>query len=64
MKPERRTFFERTTDQLLNRVPRPAVFAKFENGRLLTGTRSTHRNPWAIRWNKMFTLKVRERLTR
>lgn len=55
---ERRTYFERVSDKLLDNVPRPKKFGMLVDGRFVRGTRSTHRNPWARRWWKVLHLKT------
>ena len=54
----RNSHFERVTDKLLANVPKPKKYGACVEGRFVRGTRSSHRNPWAIRWWKMLNLKT------
>lgn len=50
--------YERIADTLLKGQPKAATFAKFDNGRLMTGTQSLHRTEQSRRWRLFWRLKT------
>lgn len=53
--------YERIAQQLLTGQPKPKKFAQFQNGKLLTGTKSLHLTPQSCRWRLFWRLKFNRR---
>ncbi len=49
--------YERIAQRLLTGQPRPGRFCAFEDGRLLTGTKSLHRTRQSRTWRLFWRLK-------
>lgn len=49
--------YERIAQGLLKGQPKAKKFAKFENGKLYTGTKSLHRTTQSVRWRMFWRLK-------
>lgn len=49
--------YERTMERLLKGMPCPRPFGRLVNGRFLTGHKSLHRTPQAVKWRQFVRLK-------
>lgn len=49
--------YERVSEQLLRGIPKPRRFGKLVDGRWLTGTKSLHRTPQGVKYNRFWRLK-------
>lgn len=49
--------YERTMERLLKGMPRPRPFGRLVGGRFLTGHKSQHRTPQAVKWRQFVRLK-------
>lgn len=49
--------YERYAQRLLRHLPKPVVFCKFMDGKLLTGTKSLHRTQFARMWRTFWRMK-------
>ena len=50
--------YERYASKLLRNLPKPQVFCRFRNGKLLVGTKSLHRTPAARMWRTFWRMKL------
>lgn len=57
----KQTPYERIADRLLQGQPKPQRFAKFIDGRLLSGTKSLHRTRQSRTWRLFWRLKTARR---
>lgn len=53
----RLTPYAKVSERLLRGMPRPRPFGKLVGGRFLTGHKSQHRTPQAVKWRQFWRLK-------
>lgn len=56
------TPYEIVSQRLLRGIPKPRRFGKLVCGRWLTGTRSLHRTPQGVKFNRFWRLKYNRRI--